>query len=250
MVEPWWIFDQRSGEPELLDDPSLVVDNLHENLRDLSRVNRYLGGYSTLLKGLCKLIPSSSIGKIHLVDIGCGDGDNLVYMAKLARKKGWNIRFTGIDISEAMVKLAKTKTDAFPEIKIEHTSVFSEGFKKIRADIYTLSLVLHHFENQQIITLINSISEKADVLVTDLQRNRLAYLLFILFAQLFRFSFISRHDGLLSVKKSFSRRDWHYLLANSGINGASVTWSWSFRYLVLIQSRSRTNGSIKDPRCS
>lgn len=244
MREPWWIFKVRSDKPEILDDPSLSGHDLRDNLKDLARVNRFLGGYSVIGRGLNQLLSKYEGQELHLVDVGCGGGDNLIYMAKLARKKGWRIKFTGIDLSGPAVKLAREATAGYPEIYILQASVFSDEFKEIRADIYTLNLVLHHFDNQDIITLINNMSERADILVSDLQRNRVAYFLFILFSRLFGFSYVSRHDGLLSVKKSFSRHDWNSLLANSGINAASVTWSWAFRYLVLIQSRLKTNGSI------
>ena len=248
MNEPWWIYTERSDQPEILDDPSLSGHDLEGNLQDLARVNRLLGGYAILQKGLKELIGSRHPGELHLVDVGCGGGDNLIYMAKLARKQGWKIRFTGIDLNDSAVKFATEATAMFPEIQIRKLDVFSSNFKNIEADIFTLNLVLHHFDNQSIADLLSSMIHKASILINDLQRNRLAHLLFGLFASSFRFSYVSRHDGLLSIKKSFSRGDWKRLLANCRISEASVTWYWAFRYLVLIKSTSITNGSIKDPR--
>ena len=236
MAEPWWIYPERSDEPEILDDPNLEGNDLQKNLSDLTRVNKLLGGYKILQNGLSVLMQKRSRPIIYVVDIGCGGGDSLIFMADLARRKGWNMQFTGLDFSPAAVNIARKNTAKYPEIEIRHLNAFSPEVSDVKADIYTLNLVLHHFGNQDIIRLISSLNNRADILINDLQRNRIAYFLFMIFSRIFGFSYISRHDGLLSVRKSFSRNDWKMMLAKTGITEARVTWSWAFRYLVLIKS--------------
>lgn len=236
MSEPWWIFPQRSKEPEILDDLQLGGEEHAKNLRELNLVNRWLGGHKILIKGLSRVLSSSvqTNQVLHVADLGCGGGDSLMVLANMARKKGIKLKLTGVDVSASAVAFAQKATCAYPEIEIRQMDVFSDEFRQLNADIFTFNLVLHHFDNDSIRRLLKECNKSGAVIVNDLQRNRLAYLLFHLISRLFGFSYIGRHDGLLSIKKSFSRSDWKTMLASTGIKGAEVSWRWAFRYLVLI----------------
>lgn len=239
MPEAPWIFPYRADDPEILDDFDLPENDLARNLRELESVNRYLGGHSILETGMARIVKRrEGTQYLHLVDVGCGGGDSLRFMASLARKHKWPVRFTGIDANKKAVELAREKNRSYPEVKVEQMDVFSPGFRQLQADIFTFNLVLHHFDDQLIKELLSTCHQQGDILINDLQRNRLAFFSFALFSRLMRFSFISRHDGLLSIRKSFSRSELYKLLANTGINGGVISWHWAFRYLVLIPMRN------------
>ncbi len=243
MTEPWWIYPDRSEEEEILDNLELEGAAHFRNLRELAMVNRWLGGHKVLWRGIdlfLRKLPQEP-GPIKIVDVGCGGGDNLIYLAQKLRKAGHIARLIGIDASASAVSFSREVTREFPEIEILHMNVFSEEFARLDADIYTFNLVLHHFKNQDIKNIFKHCNKGAYLLINDLQRNRIAYVLFGLVTFLIGFSRIGRHDGLLSIKKSFSRSDWNLLLANKSITKHRISWSWAFRYLVLIQ-RALTNG--------
>ncbi|MDP1880839.1 MAG: hypothetical protein Q8K60_07855, partial [Parachlamydiaceae bacterium] len=44
------------------------------------------------------------------------------------------------------------------------------------------------------------------------------------------------HDGLLSIKKAFKKKDWlNYLeAANIPLNQCKINWHWPFRWLLTI----------------
>lgn len=234
MPEPFWNFPVRSMQKEILDSGEVEPAMHQRNLRELARVNRYLGGLAILRSGLKALLEQCETDQAHIIDVGCGGGDNLIAMAEYARKIGIKCRFTGIDLSETAVAYARDHTIDYPEITIRRMDVFSHEFRNLRADIFTFNLVLHHFEDQSIPLLLADLNSRGSILINDLQRNRLAHFLFPVFSRLFRFSFIGHHDGMLSIRRSFTRNHWQMLLANRGINASVISWRWAFRYLVLI----------------
>lgn len=226
----------RSYEPEILDDMQLHGKNHETNLRELGTVNQWMGGHSILRKGVraaLSRIPNANV-PVHIADIGSGGGDSLIALAKMARREGLKLKLTGVDASASAVAYARNQAREYPEIEILEMDVFSKEYQSFHADIYTFNLVMHHFNNEEVIRLITSCSRESQIVINDLQRNRLAYASFQVISRLLRFSFISKHDGLLSIKKSFSRSDWNMLLANTGISEVDISWRWAFRYLVLI----------------
>src|SRR5262245_53471710 len=68
-------FHERSNEAELIDGSDYTIDELVENLADLRRVNRCLGGESALTNHLFPLIDSAGRNHLRILDIGTGSAD-------------------------------------------------------------------------------------------------------------------------------------------------------------------------------
>ena len=72
--------------PEIMDDLDFKGSEMAELLKDLKRINRLLGGNRVLVSGLSRLLKSKGKPeKICMLDIGCGDGENLRPVALLMR---------------------------------------------------------------------------------------------------------------------------------------------------------------------
>lgn len=227
-------FSKRSSQAEILDDFELSGNDLDQNLAELARVNKYLGGYAVLKSGLKVLMPGVQGSTTTIVDVGCGGGDALRYMHKLASKNNWSLHLIGVDANTRAVAYARSKSEALP-IRYMQGNVLNMSFEDLEADVLCFNLFLHHFSDAQIVAFLkNSHKKGAAILINDLERSKLAYLLFGWVSRLAGFSFIGRHDGRLSIKKAFIRRDWHKLLASAGIRHYSIRWKWAFRYLILI----------------
>ncbi len=230
-------FSERSTAPEILDNFELQGNDLSENLLELEKVNRYLGGYSSVLKGVEKIIKSRPFSKkITVADVGCGGGDTLKALARWGRKHDLELELIGIDANHSAIEYAKAATEAYGEISIVHGDLLTPDFMPAPADIVMFNMVLHHFTDEQIIHILSKCrASGSSILINDLQRSWVAYQLFRLASGALGFSHISRHDGKLSIRKSFLRRDWRSLLVKAGIKDFDISWQWAFRYLVLVK---------------
>lgn len=228
-----WHFPHRSYQPELLDDLQLEPANLARNLRELESVNRLLGGHRLLGRLIAREAPVS-VGPLRIADIGCGGGDALHFLARHPALAGRRLALTGLDHSPQVLAYARHH-HAHPRIAYRHMDAL-QPWPSTTYHLICFNLVLHHFTDAQLITLLRRAARHSHtLLITDLHRSRLAYAGFALLARLWRFSYVSRHDGLLSVRKSFRRRDWYRLCRAAGLPPPRVRWCWAFRWAVVVR---------------
>lgn len=230
-------FPLRSSQAEILDDFELKGNDLAENLRELEKVNALLGGHSIVKSGIARLAAAKSGNgnNLSIVDAGCGGGDALRMLARWGKTRPFEFELIGVDANAEAIKYAKKHSAGISNIRFHQINILSPEFAELQADIVMFNLFLHHFDEEQIVGFLKSCkSNGSAILINDLQRSRLAYHSFRLVSRLLRFSYIGRHDGKLSVKKSFTKKDWQRMLKKAGIDKYEIQWRWAFRYLVLI----------------
>lgn len=226
-------FPRRSYQPELLDDLRIAPQDLARNLRELAAVNRLLGGHRNLRRLILKEAPHHA-DPLRIADVGCGGGDALQYLTQQTALAGRKLELTGLDHSALVLEYAR-QHHAHPLIRYQQLNAL-EPWPAEQYHLICFNLVLHHFTDPQLITLLRRASQHGQaLLITDLHRSRLAYAGFACLARLLRFSYVSRHDGLLSVRKSFRRRDWYRLCRAAGLPPPEVSWHWAFRWAVVVR---------------
>lgn len=226
----------RSSQEEIMDDFALQGKELDLLLNDLKRVNKLLGGNAITINGLKKLLANKQNEQITIVDVGCGDGELLRQCAKFTRKKGWDCLFIGIDANNHILKTAKERSKAFPEISYKVINVLSPDIEEISADIFLCTLFLHHFTNQQISQVLNNLlgQAKIGVVVNDLERSKIAFTLFKLFSAIFIKTRIAKHDGLVSVARGFKKNELFKISEKLAFNKQSIQWKWAFRFQWIL----------------
>lgn len=216
-----------------MDDLQSSGPVIDQTLKELATINRLLGGNHVTLLGLKELIKSDQA--LHIVDIGCGGGDMLIQMAKWGRKKNYNLTFTGVDANPSIVEYARKHTSDFNEIQYCCCDVFSEEFNQLDCDIVTATLFTHHFTDQELVDLLNTIRNKAKLglVINDIHRHWFAYHSIRILTNILSRSEMVRNDAAVSVKRSFSRSELAALLYKSGIHGFDMSWHWAFRWKVV-----------------
>lgn len=226
--------NKRILTPEIIDLGSAyyTADEYNDCLRQLGRIGKFLGGNRATLQEFRALKePPTSI-----LDVGCGGGQFTIRLAKEYPKAF----VKGIDISEDAIKFAKEKLAEYSlsniDFVIPAAPELNEPTKSY--DVVTTTLVCHHLSDEQIVQFLKksvSVAKRA-VIINDLQRSSLAYLLFSIIAPLFFPNRLILHDGLLSIKRSFTRQDWHSYLqqANIPARAYSISWHFAFRWVVTI----------------
>ena len=96
------------------------------------------------------------------------------------------------------------------------------------------SLVAHHMTHAQLIAFLRFMEREAarGWLVNDLHRHRFAHRGFPILARLCGWHPIVRHDGTLSIARSYRPGEWPPILAEAGIDRARVYRAFPFRLCV------------------
>ena len=217
---------KRSYEPELMDDFSIQDERVDFALNELNIINRFLGGVSTT-KSALKYFVNSGNEMLSVVDIGSGSSDNLL----AAKKNLPSLNITSIDKSFRSLKFFPNST-----LKL-NADAFRMPVKDNSCDVVHVSLFLHHFNEVEIILLINKflrISRKG-MIINDLQRSYFALFGIKFLTALFSRSELVKYDAPLSVRRGFKKNDLVRLLAECGIRNYFIKRKWAFRWMVVIR---------------
>jgi hypothetical protein len=227
----------RSNEEEIMDDFDLQGDDLKFVLKDIDNVNRRLGGHHITIKGIKKLLRSSDQKAITIADIGCGSGQTLRQLSKWGKGQNRSLKLYGIDANAHIIEQAKALSKGYDNINYVQKNIFSEEFKSQHFDIITCCLTLHHFKDEEILKLISLLYAQSGigVVVNDLHRSKLAYVLFKLYSTLFMKSKIAKNDGGVSILRGFKKNDLLSYGERIKLNNFELKWHWAFRYLWILK---------------
>ena len=230
-------FKNRSHETEMMDDPGIPREMLYRNLDELDTLNRTLGGHRASLKAIKQLIKSKN-KKYHIVDLGCGSGDSLIFIAKWARNKKIPVSLTGVDNNKNAIDYLKQHCKHYPEIKGIHADYNDYVNQQNNIDILHCSLFCHHLSNEELVNLFRIFQAKANIgfIINDIQRSFAAYYSTILFTTIANASPLARNDGPVSVLSGFKKREMKYFLKMAGIHKYKITKRFAFRIIVVGQT--------------
>jgi ubiquinone/menaquinone biosynthesis C-methylase UbiE len=229
-------FDKRSEEKELMDDLECSGQELEQTLRELKTINHWLGGNHVTTDGLAKIMKLNPQSSYRIADIGCGGGDMIRIMNDWAESNKKQVDFVGIDANRNIIELAKVRLNDVTNVRWQVQNVFEPEFSKEKVDIITCTLFTHHFNDAELITLIQSFRQKSTLglVINDLHRHWFAFHSIRILTKLFSKSPMVQHDASLSVLRSFQKADLERILAKAGIKTYQISWFWAFRWQVLV----------------
>ena len=228
---------RRTDESEIMDDFDLQGQELGKTLNDLDNINAWLGGNKVTINGIEKLLNGTSrAGIIRIADIGCGNGAMLRKLADWGKKRNYNFQLTGIDANAHAIDFGEKLSRDYPEINFRDLNIFSNEFKALEFDIILCTLTLHHFKDEEITGLLAQLYSQANkgIVINDLHRSSVAYILFKAFCAVFVDNEIARKDGLTSILRGFKRSDLKRYKAKLPGNLHIINWKWAFRYQWII----------------
>jgi len=229
----------RIDAKEELDDFELFGEELEQTLEEIAGVNQMLGGNRISIKAVKTILGSISTDKhITIVDVGCGNGDMLRSLAKMAKKHNMNVELLGIDANPHAINIAKELSSNFENLSYNVINIFDEEFGKLKYDIALCTLTLHHFKDDEISDLMRVMCQNTSisVIVNDLHRSRIAYYLFKLYSWVFKLGPISKADGLTSILRGFKKEELQSISRKLQLKTYSIQWKWAFRYLWIIKT--------------
>jgi 2-polyprenyl-3-methyl-5-hydroxy-6-metoxy-1,4-benzoquinol methylase len=231
-------FKSRSTGIEIMDDLDCKGEVVDQTLRELDFINQWLGGNAVTLNALRLLWKSNNkSGTITIADLGCGSGEMMKLIYKLANKNKQRVFLTGIDANANIIEYAK-RNQVNNSIAFESINIFSDEFKVREFDIIVCTLFLHHFTGEELVLVFKSFKQQAriGIIVNDIHRHPLAYYSIKWLTQLFSKSEMVKFDAPLSVLRAFTKSELKDLLSKSGITNYELTWKWAFRWQLIIRS--------------
>ena len=169
---------------------------------------------------------------LRILDVGFGDGDMLRRIARWGTSRKVTLDLVGIDLNPRSALAATEATPA--DMKIDYRTGDYAGLAGEGWDVILSSLVAHHMTHEQLVAFIRFMDAeaKAGWFINDLHRHGFAFLGFPLLATIMRWHPIVKHDGQLSIARSYRPAEWPAILAEAGVTGAQVTRRFPFRLCV------------------
>jgi len=233
-------FSNRSATIEIMDDLACDGEVVIQTLRELDIINQWLGGNAVTidaLKNSWKTTPKEQV--ISIADLGCGSGEMMRLISRLAEKENRKVKLTGFDANPHIIEYARNHSKHFSNISFETSNVFSKDFKDQKFDFVLATLFMHHFNENELVGLFSSLKKQTGsaIIINDIHRHPLAYYSIKWLTQLFSRSAMVRFDAPLSVLRAFRKYELSDVMKKAGIKNYRMNWKWAFRWQLIIAIR-------------
>ncbi len=218
--------------PELLDDETHDDLVLAHSLDHVAQVNRFLGGHAVVLSALEPLLVTG--GVLRILDIGTGSADIPRAIVDAARGIGVDVSIVATDLHPQMRARASEQCAAYPEIRIESADALALPYADASFDVTILSLMIHHLEDASPAAAVREAARVGRfVIVNELERGWLNYAgARLLAATWWRSSPLTRHDGPLSVRRSFTVTELRAIARDAELVDVHIRRRWFGRLLM------------------
>lgn len=171
--------------------------------------------------------------ELRVADLGYGQGAMLRRIHLWAEARGLQPRLTGVDLNPQCRALAMARTPDGMAIDWHQGDLFDWAPAE-PPHIIISALFTHHLPDADVVRLLRWQDETASHgwFVNDLHRHWLAWAGFRAMASTAGWHRFVQHDGALSVRRAFVKREWEAMLASAEIGDAAIRWHIPFRLCV------------------
>lgn len=216
---------------EILDRDDIEPSVITRSIGDVARANALFGGVSSVLAELASAAESLP-ANASLLDVATGVADIPRAAATALAKHGIELTTFGLDSAESLARVSSERLDA-----AVCADAIGLPFASRSVDVVLCSQFLHHLLPDEASSLIREMNRVARVrvIVSDLRRSWLAAAGLWIASFPLRFHPISRHDGVVSVMRGFTRGELRQIISGAiGIEprtarrrGFRITASWA-----------------------
>jgi SAM-dependent methyltransferase len=196
---------------EYLDAPNVDPRLVRRSLADVALANALFGGTRAVLLELEDVLPELS-GTATLLDVGSGIGDIAARARDLAGRHRIDLALVTIDMAETLASASRARTGN--AVRGDATSL---PFADRSVDVVMCSQTLHHFDDAGAARVLRELDRVARVrvIVSDLRRSWFAAAGLWVASFPLGFHPISRHDGIVSIMRGYTREELRGLVQSS-----------------------------------
>ncbi|MET0623286.1 MAG: methyltransferase domain-containing protein [Pyrinomonadaceae bacterium] len=227
-------FRERSHELEHLDKGDYTPEEYEGCLRELRRVNRWLGDSRALKRSVLPELARGAPRGFSLLDVGAGSGELLREVAQWARLSGRRARLVGLELNARAAEGLAEESRDFWEIESVRGDALRLPFADGAFDYVMCSLFTHHFRDDACARVLAEMARVARrrVYCIDLHRHPIAYYFYTTAGRLFLHNRLVREDGALSILRSFRPRELRTLAARAGLSDVRVERRFPYRLIL------------------
>lgn len=215
-----------------MDQSGCDKEKLFNTYQQFSAINRLISGWQRIYKDHIRPVLKDPSESYSLLDIGCGGGDIIKLIDRLARKDGMKLQITGIEPDDRAIEFLSDQKWAENITILQSTSAKLVQEKR-SFDIVISNHLIHHLKQAELEIICGNAKKLAakKVIFNDIERSDIGYASFKVAATpLFRNSFIVE-DGLTSIKRSFRKDELRHALPD----GWQVKRQIPFRLLAIYE---------------
>ncbi len=218
---------QRFNTPEILDSSSCPEREAQTSMQDLCHINRWFGGVATT--------------RCLIERVACSTGKTHFSLLEVASGFGEVPRAAGEQLARKGITLDVTDLDRFcTHLQRGHRALVADAlalpFRDASFDVVSCSLFAHHLEPPDLARFVDEASRvsRCAVLINDLIRHPLHLALVYCGFPLMR-SYVSRVDGVASVRRAYVPEEMQQMLASNGsARKVEISRHYLFRMGVIV----------------
>ncbi len=239
---------QRISTPEILDSEDCPPGEVEASLRDISRINRWFGGVATTRKLIERVAAATGRKHFSVLEVAAGFGEVPKVAGQQLARQGITLDVTHLD---------RVRSHLLPGNHAVVGDALALPFPDGSFDLVSSSLFAHHLEPAELARFASEALRvsRCAVLINDLIRHPLHLALVYAGFPLMR-SYVSRSDGVASVRRAYVPEEMRQALSTSAHPAARVEISrhFLFRMGVIVWKTGVTTNSavtsLRPPRLS
>ncbi len=227
---------RRSGQAEYFDSPERTAAEVRMHYDWLNRINRLTRFERPFRIWIPRLLGEAGCGQLSVLDVGAGDGELGRALTGWAAGRGWEWRFTDLDLSSHACGMNPNRSK-------REGSALALPFEDGSFDVVVATTMTHHLgTDEEVIQHFREADRVARrlVLVCDMQRNPVFLVLLGMLLVVKGAPREFRRDGMLSVRRGWRAGEWRGLVERAGLRGAQV---WAEHGSRVLLARVKGQGS-------
>ena len=238
----WTTPARRIDQDELLDLEEGSHREVVRSLRDLERINRYLGGKAFMRRHVFPLLDEADAARpLRILDIACGSAVCARWIADRARRRGRKVEIVALDRSSRHLKIARAEiarrgTDSYPEITLLRADAGCLPFQSGAFDLVVSTLFLHHLSPPDLAVMMRAWAWvcRGRLLLNDLVRDWVPYYFFLAARPIFARSPLTRHDGRVSLLRAYAPSELQAIAERAGVRSIRMHSDWRYYRMTLV----------------
>lgn len=220
----------RVDQEEHLDDHDAPIDEVERSLRDLRRINRYLGGKRIY----AKLLRIAGGSGSSVLDIGTGTSDLLISAGRsISLRVGLDFKIQHLLYGRTLDGVTGTSRDPLSRVVGDG---FALPFRTGSIEVITSAHFFHHFSPDENVRMLDECLRVASraVLINDTRRNLIPLLTVRALSALRMVGSITRFDAPASVLRGYTIPEANDIARKTSARKFDVMRLMPFRFGIVL----------------